>query len=153
MTDADAFALNAFEEANLEPDDGMAAVCRVVMNRTRDKYESDGTVQGTIFANNQFSWTQFEMVDGRYTKVARTALDQQNRASVLLTLAQSYPTSWSRALTISGAVFAGEYSGPEYAAITDDTLLYVNLAISQPAWATEDRLVTKIGHHSFYRAA
>jgi spore germination cell wall hydrolase CwlJ-like protein len=151
VTDEDALALNAFQEANLEPDDGMAAVCRVVMNRTAQKYESDGTIQGTIFAHNQFSWTSWSMVAGRYTQVAVGSGQVATRAGHLLALAQSYLSAWARAKRISGAVQSMMYAGPEYAAITDDTLLYVNLAISSPAWATPDKLVTKIGHHSFYR--
>jgi RES domain-containing protein len=76
----------------------------------------------------------------------------QARAEALLTEAQSYTAAWARAVLIAGQVQAGTYAGPEYSNLTDDTVLYVNLAISQPAWATPDKLVTKIGHHSFFRA-
>ena len=37
MTDEEILTLCAFEEANLEPDQGVAAVARVVLNRTKLK--------------------------------------------------------------------------------------------------------------------
>ena len=41
----------------------------------------DGTVQGTIFHPAAFSWTQYEMVAGHYTKVAFTTEDIADRAA------------------------------------------------------------------------
>jgi spore germination cell wall hydrolase CwlJ-like protein len=150
MNDLDALTLCAFKEAALEPDDGVAAVARVVMNRTTLKYQSDGTIQGTIFRNDQFSWTQFDFVQGHYTKVALTPQAQAARVAGLLVQSQAYKVPWARVEGIVSQVMVGMYRGAEYAQITDDTLLYVNLAISNPAWATPEKLVCVIGHHHFF---
>lgn len=150
MTDADALALNCFQEANLEPLDGIAAIARVVLNRAALKYQSDGTIQGTIFHPAAFSWTQYAMVGGHYTKVAVTNADVAIRAADLLRQAKAYTTAWARALDVSGQVMAGTYSGPLYDLLTPETVLYDNLALAQPVWATPDKHVCTIGHHDFY---
>lgn len=154
MTDADLITLCAFQEANLEPDDGLAAVVRIVLNRIRAHYQSDGTVPGTVFHGDgtAFSWVAFEMVDGRYRRVA-SGLDQiMARAEQLLLQAQSFHQAWARAERIAAAVQAGTYAGADFARITGDTVLYLNAAISSAAWATPDKLVCRIGRHSFFRA-
>lgn len=152
MNDLEALVLCAFKEAALEPDDGVAAVARVVLNRTRIPYASDGTIQGTIFRNDQFSWTQFDFVQGHYTKVALTPQAEASRAAGLLVQAKDHNAAWARIEGIVAQVEAGTYEGPEYAAITDDTVLYVNLAIEKPVWAVPAKRVCVIGHHSFFRA-
>lgn len=152
MTDDEALALNAFQEANLEPNDGMAAVVRVVLNRMAMDYSSDGTIQGTVFRHEQFSWTEFAMVDGKYTRVAFTPAEVQARAETLLTDAQKYSAAWGRATDIADRVQGGSYTGVLYDQLTDDTVLYLNPHISSQPWATPDKLVVKIGHHNFYRA-
>lgn len=151
MDNATALALNAFQEANLEPDDGLAAVCQVVLNRARLKYQSDGTIQGTIFHPNAFSWTSWAMVNGKYSKVAFTPEEVAARAEDLLARAQMYGDAWARSESISGTVMAGTYSGALFDKITPDTVLYVNPRISSPAWAVPAKEVVVIGHHNFYR--
>jgi spore germination cell wall hydrolase CwlJ-like protein len=132
MDDSAALALCAFLEANLEPDDGLAAVCRVVLNRTRLRYQSNGTIRSTIFWPNSFSWTAWDMVEGRYAKVAFTPGEVAARAAGLLARAKAYPRAWARAGRISQAVLGGSYAGPEYAAMTDDVVLYFNPAVVNP---------------------
>ncbi len=150
MIDADALALCAFEEANLEPDDGVAAVARVVLNRAALGYQSDGTIQGTVFHPAAFSWTQYEMAGGRYVKVAFTSADVAARAAALLRRAKGYNRQWARCAEIAGRVAAGAYAGPLYDRLTPRTLLYDNLALTRPVWATPDKLVAVIGRHSFF---
>lgn len=152
MTDDEALALNAFQEANLESNDGMAAIVRVVLNRMTMGYSSDGTVQGTVFRHEQFSWTEFAMVDGKYTRVAFTPAEVQARAETLLTDAQKYSAAWTRAEDIVDRVSSGSYTGALYDQLTDDAVLYLNPAISSQPWATPDKLVVQIGHHQFFRA-
>lgn len=152
MNDADLLALNAFQEANTEPNDALAAVCQVVLNRTALKYESDGTIQSTIFWPNAFSWTQWSMVNGKYTKVAFTPEEVQARAADLLARAQMYSGAWERAQQISASVQARTYSGPLFDKITPQTVLYVNLQISHPDWAIPENLVVTIGSQNFYHA-
>ena len=151
MNDLTLLALNGFQEANLEPDDGLAAVCQVVLNRAKLKYQSDGTIQGTIEWPNAFSWTEWAMVNGHYTKVAFTPEEVQARITDLLARAQMYAAAWARALQIAGEVQGGSYSTPAFDKITPDTVLYVNLAISHPDWALPQNEVVQIGHHTFYR--
>lgn len=154
MDDASALALCCFEEANLEPDDGLAAVARVILNRTRLKYQSDGTIQGTIFHGSAFSWTEYEMVGGVYTKVAVTPAEVAVRAANLLAKAKAYVSAWKRAWNLSGGVQTNTYVGIDYAKLTDATVLYLNPAILAhlPAWADPAKEVCRIGHHVFYHA-
>lgn len=154
MTDADLIALCAFQEANLESDDGVAAVVRVVMNRMRLKFQSDGTVAGTILHGDgtAFSWAAFEMVDGRYRRVADGPSQIEARAADLLAEAQGFHDAWARAGRIAGQVRAGLYVGAEFMRLTGDAVLYLNPAIAAAPWATPDKLVCRIGRHSFFRA-
>lgn len=151
MLDSEALTLCVFQEANLEPDDGVAAVARVVLNRAALHYQSNGTIQSAIFHPAAFSWTQFEMLDGHYEKVAFTSADIADRAANLLRSCRAYTKAWMRCSDISGHVVDGTYMGPDYSKITSDTVLYVNLAISHPVWALPEKLVANIGRHSFYR--
>lgn len=153
MIDADLIDLCAYSEANLEPDDGLAAVVRVIKNRMTLHYQSDGTASGTIFHGNgtAFSWAAFAMVGGKYERVASGPEQIAARAETLLTSARGYKTAWARAGRISQAVMAGSYAGSDYNHLTDETVSYANLALVSPFWADPDKLVCRIGHHSFYR--
>lgn len=154
MTDAELMTLCAFQEANLEPDDGLAAVVRVIMNRIRLRFQSDGTVAGTVFHANgtAFSWAAFEMADGRYRRVADGLAEIRLRAQALLAAAQAHHSAWRRCQRITAQVQAGLYAGVDFRAITGDTLLYLNPALSSAPWATPDKFVGQIGRHAFYRA-
>ena len=152
MTEFDELCLCAFQEAAGEPDDGVAAVVQVVLNRTRLQYASDGTIAGTIECHAQFSWTEYAMENGVYTRVARTPADEGARIRQLLTTSQNYPTAWARVQYITGAVQAGSYIGSAFANITTDTVLYLNPKISErQAWQIPQNFVCTIGHHDFYR--
>lgn len=154
MTDADLIALCAFEEANLEPDDGVAAVVRVILNRIAKRYQSDGTVPGTIFHGNgtAFSWAAFEMHAGHYGRVANGPDQIAARAAHLLTNAELYKSAWARAQRIAAEVQAGSYSGPLYDHLTDEVVLYLNPRLSHAPWATPDKQVCVIAHHAFFHA-
>lgn len=154
MDDRTLLALCAYCEANLEPDDGLAAIVRVVLNRTFEGYFSDGTINNTVFRHAQFSWTEYAMVNGKYQRVCSTPESQQNRALTLLNQAQGYPHEWERALRIADEVMASTYQGATYDHLTSDTVLYYNPAIVHPApaWADPAKMVTQIGHHVFFRA-
>jgi len=145
-------ALCGFQEANLEPDDGLAAVVRVVLNRMRLKYQSDGTVRGAVYWPDAFSWTQWAMAGGHYVKVAHDAAQVAARSAALLDGAQAHPAAWTRASRIAAAVQAGEYRGPDYDRLGDAAVLYLNPALSRAAWATPDKRICAIGHHEFFHA-
>lgn len=154
MTDADLIALCAFSEANLEPDDGLAAIVRVILNRMRRGFQSDGTVPGTIFHGNgtAFSWAAFEMDHGHYGRVANGPAEIAARATHLLAQAQVYKSAWARAQRIASAVQAGAYHGADYDRLTATAVMYANLALVKPPWADPAKLICRIGHHSFYSA-
>ncbi|MDR3507601.1 MAG: cell wall hydrolase [Caulobacteraceae bacterium] len=152
MTDADILTLCAFEEANLECDDGLAAIARVVLNRIRRRFFSDGTIAGTVFAHAQFSWTEYAMIHGRYTRVAATPQAVQDRAGRLMAQDKAFTGRWARAAGIVAKVMAGTYAGAAYARLTDDAVLYLNPSISKTPWAVPEKHVCDIGHHSFFRA-
>ena len=152
MTDDDALTLCAFQEAAAEIDDGVAAIARVVLNRIRLKYASDGTVQGTVFKPAQFSWTQFAMVDGKYEKVAHDPEHVEARAQFLLLTAKRQVKPWARVTAIVRAVQAGTYRGIFYDRLTDDAVLYVNPEIvARQSWEIPANHICTIGHHVFYR--
>jgi spore germination cell wall hydrolase CwlJ-like protein len=125
---------------------------RVILNRAARHYQSDGTIQGTIFHPAAFSWTQYEMVDGHYTKVAFSTVDIAFRAAGLLRKAQGFTKAWARCVQIAARVEARVFTGPLFDKLTNDVMLYDNLALATPAWATPDKLIVQIGHHSFFVA-
>ena len=152
MTDDDLMALCMLQEAGGEPDDGKAAVCRVVRNRMARLYESDGTVKGTILRFDQFSWAWFDFVDGAYTRIAWDQIDAANVAAEKLSKAPM--SALAHCSVIAQQVAGGTYHGPAYDNLTDDTVLYVAPALERkmPVWATPAKLVCTIGRQNFYRA-
>lgn len=154
LDDVTWLALVIFDEAKGEIDDGKAAVGRVVLNRTKKHYSSDGTIQGTILSPNQFSGFYFDMVGGVYTRVCHTLEEAAVRATHKLAEAQTHTATWVSCKNIAAVLLHGHYQGgAEFNHLTDDTVLYYNpAAVSHtPDWATPSHFVVKIGHHQFYR--
>jgi spore germination cell wall hydrolase CwlJ-like protein len=152
MTDEDLLALCVWDEAQGEPTDGRAAVARVVLNRMKARYRSDGTVRGTVLAYDQFSGFWFEMIGAAYQRVCRTAEQAAARADALFERAKATPTLFANCRAAAEAVRAGAYHGPHYDQLTDDAVLYLNPKIAKAAWALPQKHVCDIGRHSFYRA-
>lgn len=152
MLDAELLALNVYEEAGGEIDDGRAAVARVTLNRMRRRFFSDGTVAGTVLAKDQFSWAWFEMENGVYTRVCHTPADAHTRAELLL--ARAGQVALGQCEVIAANVLVGAYHGPFYDQLTDDAVLYLNPRIltALPAWATPPAFICSIGRHDFYRS-
>lgn len=146
--------LCVYQEARGELLDGKAAVAKVVLNRARHTppYASDGTIKGTVFWPNQFSWTSWAYVAGHYIKVAKTDAEVAERAQKLLLVSQSDEATWWTCRGAALAVLNGTYvGGAGYQALGADALLYVNLAVSRPTWADPAKLICRIGGHCFYR--
>lgn len=145
-------ALNMDMEAANQGPVGMAAVGRVTLNRTRRKFESDGTIEGTVLGDNQFSWTQYTMVGGVYTKVAHTPAQEIARVHKLYAAA-SLEHGWPDVLALAEQVMAGTYHALGYDLLTDDTVAYFNpkLVKKDPPWAKPSCLVARIQDHWFYR--
>lgn len=145
-------ALCVYEEARGEIDDGKAAVARVVLNRAKLKYASDGSIEGTILHPNAFSWTEFDMVGGVYTKVAHTPEEQAARVRARYTLAQNN-AAWTTCKNIAARVLSGAYDTPSYRLLTDRTVLYyAPAACKAPDWAKTDNLVAVVGRQWFFHA-
>ena len=152
MTDADMLTLNSYFEARGEPDDGVAAVCKVALNRAALRYASDGSLSSTILHPAAFSWTQFQMVDGRYVRVAATSAEQLEHVERCLAEAQADRGQWTRCAHIAGLVRAGEYQSPLFDRLGRDAVLYyAPAACAAPAWAKSSAFLVQIGGQRFYR--
>lgn len=152
MTEAELLGLCVWDEARGEPEQGKAAVARVVLNRAKARFESDGTIAGTVLAKDQFSGFWFDWSGGRYRRVCETRADAEARAEKLLADAMSAPEVWGRCLDAAARVQVGTFAGPLYDRLGDGAVNYADLAYCDPPWATADRLIVEIGRHSFFRA-
>lgn len=157
MDDADLLTLCVFKEAAGEPQDGKAAVARVVLNRTNRKppYASDGTIRGTITHHDQFSWVNFDFVNGHYQQVAFSPDVVEVRIERLLKEALIYKSTWAACDDIAKDVLAGTYTGgDEYEKLGDEAVLYLNPSIVKPLpkWADPAKLLAVIGGHHFFSA-
>jgi hypothetical protein len=164
MRDADLEALNVYEEAGGEPDEGKAAVARVVRNRMKARFMSDGTVAGTVLARDQFSWAWFGFVTKmsghanpnkhlqEYVRLCRTREEAEARADQLYS--DAVPRYLANCFWIASQVAANTYHGPLYDRLGDAAISYLNPRILTrlPKWATADKLIVSIGHHDFYRS-
>lgn len=145
------------DEAGNQAHEGRVAIGVVILNRMARRFESDGTVAGTVLKRDQFSGFWFSMVHGHYTRVAHTREEAESRAEakfamyVRQVLWGDCQLAWADA----DAWFVGEAPSfnpsHEFAAL-HDAVNYVNLTISQPVWATADKFLCKLGAHSFYRS-
>jgi spore germination cell wall hydrolase CwlJ-like protein len=152
VTEDELLALCVWDEARGEPEEGRAAIARIVLNRMRARYRSDGTVEGTVLAYDQFSGFWFDWVEGAYRRVCGTLEEAKARALTLFAQAEGEDLVWALCRDAAARVRAGTCRGALYDRLTDDVVLYCNLAISHPSWATPDKLAATIGRHSFYRA-
>jgi spore germination cell wall hydrolase CwlJ-like protein len=151
QTDTDWLALLIWDEARGEPRDGQAAVGRVVLNRARLHYQSDGSIVGTILKPMQFSGFWCDMVAGRYRRVALTTAQAMQRAADKFARATAQTQSWAMLQGIASQLLDGSFEGDhDYHRLTDQAVLYVNLEIARPVWATPENLICKIGAHSFF---
>jgi len=152
LKDLDLASICIYCEAWLEPDEGKAAVARVLRNRINKLYESDGTMQGTVLKYDQFSWAWFAYVNGKYTRIS----DNQHMAYSVAEFKLKHAPAFalSRCAQIYIAVKNGEFKGDLYNKLTDEAVLYLNPHIVEhmPVWADPALLVATIGNHNFYKA-
>ena len=115
-------------EARSEPEEGMAAVAQVVLNRVKTGLYAD-TVCGVVFQNShrykacQFSFT----CEGKSLRV----IEQDH---------------WQTALRIAREVTEGKTWLADVGSSTHYHATYV-----RPDWASRLKRMDKIGHHIFYR--
>ena len=120
--------MTIWQEARSESMEGKIAVGHVIRNRMRRRYNSDGTVAGTVLRPYQFSG--WNVSDANRIPSARINDDDP--------LVRDCQEAWRRSATENGG--AG------------DAVLYCNLDIlpRRPQWAILANEVAKIGRHTFY---
>lgn len=165
MTPLDLLALNVYEEAGGEPDDGKAAIALVVKNRMRLKFFSDGTIPGTVLRRDQFSWAWFHFVTKTTGTIAapthvqvyeRAARSFDQAAAIAEQLLKKVPAPYfAHCQQIAQAVLDGNYRGDAFDTLTPEVVSYCNPKILTrlPSWAIPKFEVSVIGHHHFYREA
>ena len=114
-------------EARSEPENGMAAVAQVVLNRVKSGLYPD-SVCGVVFQNsNRYKACQFSFAcEGKSLRV--TELE-----------------SWQTALRVARAVTDGRTWLADVGAATHYHATYV-----RPSWAYRLKRMDRIGHHVFY---
>jgi spore germination cell wall hydrolase CwlJ-like protein len=116
---------NTLFESGDQPLQGMIGVVYVVLNRTTDKNFCQ-----TIFAKNQFSWTNNEKLvfDYIHNRLPHLAMDQ-----------------YLRSIYAINAVLTGSVSDP-----TDGAQFYHTLYVN-PSWDDQMQKTAVIGEHVFFR--
>lgn len=121
-------------EAGNQPLNGMIAVGEVIRNRTKRKYNSDGSIIGTLLLPWQFSCWNNDMNSRRL----------MIRSLMNVSLKDTIPQG-----NIDRAIDAWAMS--ETTNITDKAVLYHTIHIT-PSWSKSPRVVKthQIGDHIFY---
>lgn len=133
ITDSALGYIAVWAESEGEPFEGKCAVAEVMQRRQRLKYQSDGTVAGTIAKRFQFSF--FNDDPGDNARLIR-ALQLDSDDPIVLDCIRAW----------------NAVSLPNYVEIVPGAVLYCNLAVVQPPWAIGANFVRSIGRHSFYTA-
>ena len=115
-------AINAYHEARSEPDEGIKAVCHVVLNRAEARKLS---VAEVVLQPWQFSWAN---------KGARPPITDYASLQRCLRLAAETVAERLQGKTLWGA----DHYYAEY--------------ITQPGWAGRMKRICQIGRHIFFRA-
>ena len=158
LTDDQLFATLVCDEAGNQPYEGKVAVAIVVLNRIARRYESDGTMMGTVLAHFQFSGFWFEMIDHHYTQICHSLADAQAQAMKLfLSFDSSHVYADAvRAIADARAWEAGQPMSFEpdaaFKGLTKNTVLYLNPQFSHATWAVPAKQDAVIHDHVFYHA-
>ena len=119
-------ALCIFAEARGESFAGQVAVGNVIRNRMARRYQSDGTVPGTVFRPFQFSWANTD--DGQRVRV----LSAHDEDMEYVTALRAWHASATERPVGDAVLYHAEYVSPKWAV------------------AEGVRLVRQIGRHLFY---
>lgn len=159
LDDLTMLALCVWDEAAGELFEGKVAVATVVLKRSAAKFESDGTITGTVLHKDQFSgfWFSMQGHPPRYLRDAWTADEAAVKATRLFAVAQ-HQSIWHDCVSAAQEALTQHWSFKD--ANFDKLLaeprafMYANLAIlpRPPAWASSQQFICKIGHHSFFKA-
>jgi len=121
-------ALTIWQESRGESYFGKLAVAEVIRNRMQRKYQSDGTVVGTVLRPYQFGWNTKD-----HNRVLAAQLDDGDE------VVRECIQAWTEATT-------------QDSNIALKALLYYNPAAVRetPPWVGACRKVATIGAHHFY---
>lgn len=132
LFDDDALAIaTIWQEAEGEPYDAKVALGELIRERMRRKYNSDGTVAGTVGRRYQFSSFNDDATNNARF-IASLKLDLENP------MVQDCMTAW----------YASANSHLSKGAVLCANLSALN---QRPPWARDDKLVAKVGRTSFYK--
>jgi N-acetylmuramoyl-L-alanine amidase len=122
-------AATIWQEAAGEGYMGKVAVAEVIRNRAAQRYNSDGTIAGTIGRRYQFSaWNDDAQNNARL--IQSLELDDENP------IVQDCVHAWREAA-----------AGSERA---NGAVLYANLSVCKPSWLPNVRQVAQLGNHTFF---
>jgi N-acetylmuramoyl-L-alanine amidase len=127
ISETDMAIVCIFEETEGEPYEGKVAVAEVILNRTKEKYESDGTVTGTVLHKMQFSGMNSDAVN----RIRSFCIDDSNP------IVQDCMKAWVAAQVGSD--------------LTHGCVQYYNPKTSSPSWAEGATVLAEIGHHRFVK--
>ena len=117
--------ITILQEAEGEPFDGKIAVGEVIRRRMKQKFWSDGTVEGTVLRPLQFSgW------NGNAPNRLRTV-----RADDTDPVVQDCIRAWEKSTTST---------------LVPGATHYFSVLMADPYWAKTFRFVGQIGKHRFY---
>lgn len=133
ITDSAIGYVAVWTEAEGEPFEGKLAVAEVMQRRAKCKYMSDGTIAGTLALRYQFSALNDDRINNQRL-IAALKIDSAD-PNVMDCI-----RAWNAV------------SLPGYVEIVPSAVLYCNLQICHPAWATGNNFIKTIGNHSFYKA-
>ena len=130
-------AMNIYAEARGESDEGKSAVGQVVYNRVNAR-KSNGravtwwgsSISGVITKSKQFSW-----LNNRSSKEYKAAVNPTETAM------------WEKSYEIAKMTLAG---GGIANLTNKNGYVADSYCANSPSWATDNKLITKIGHHKFY---
>jgi spore germination cell wall hydrolase CwlJ-like protein len=129
ITDDEIATITIWTEAQGEQFIGKVAVGEVIRERMRRRYASDGTVAGTVARRYQFSAWNDDVNDN-------------------LLLIRALKLNWDDPMAVECHT---AWTTSEHTHYTLGAVLYCNLDVAQPDWAKPEKLLAKIGHHSFYK--
>jgi N-acetylmuramoyl-L-alanine amidase len=127
LTDDALAAVTIFQEAEGELYVGKLAVAEVIRNRMAQRYQSDGTVAGTVARPLQFSgWNA--SAPNRVRSLVADDTDPEVADCI---------KAWAEAKTGSD--------------VARGATLYFNPRLAQPSWANRVQIVAAIGNHQFFK--
>lgn len=123
-------ALTIWAEAQGEPYIGKVAIGEVIRDRAASRYDSDGTIAGTVARRMQFS---FFNDDSQDNSLLIRALQIDEDDPVVRECVRAWAEAQGGSSNAAGAV------------------LYANLAVCTPSWLPKAVQVAQIGRHTFFK--